>query len=178
MVPLRVIISSLQKFAQQGFSLISHHCVNRRIDSSFKEQRTKFKDISQEVPFVCTRADIWSAKNRSFFGVTAYYYISCKYVWKKVSRISLHEISQLHSYDRVTDLLCSTFGSTHTEFDLTQNKIVATITNNRSNFVTLLKCMALTANIYASYLKKLIREQESDEECNTKFSLDEICSFH
>lgn len=72
-----------------------------------------------------------------------------------------------HSYDRITDLL----HSIHTEFGLTHSKIVATITDNGSNFIKSFKMYGVVqerlhiAEEGCNEYNKSDTETDSDSEC-------------
>ena len=83
----------------------------------------------ENVNFVCTTADIWSAKKRSFLGTTCHW-IDDNFERKSVT-LACRRFRSPHNYIRIKDLL----NEINMEFSLNSTKIVATITDNGSNFV-------------------------------------------
>ena len=80
MIPLRTVenpyfISLFDKLNifKQGLTRMSRRSLGNRINSLFETQNLLIKQELQEIPFVCTTADIWSGKKRSFLGVTAHF---------------------------------------------------------------------------------------------------------
>ncbi|XP_076295239.1 uncharacterized protein LOC143216244 [Lasioglossum baleicum] len=108
---------------------ISRRTIGRRINKLYDETRDKIKTDLGNVEYVCTTADIWSGKHRSFLGVTVHW-ITENYE-RKSAALGCRRFRGTHSYDRIKHLLhCM-----HREFDLDAEKIVATVTDNASNFV-------------------------------------------
>lgn len=79
--------------------------------------------------YVCTTADVWSTTKRSFFGLTSHWidkdYNRCS------AALACKRFTGSHTYDRVAEML----QEIHNKFNLTNEKLVATVTDNGSNFV-------------------------------------------
>lgn len=107
---------------------ISRRTLGRTINKIYTDSVCDIKNQLNAVPFVCTTADIWSGRRRTFFGVTAHW-ISPDYE-RKSAALACRRFAGVHSFNKITDLL----HSIHSEFGLSSGKIVATITNNGSTF--------------------------------------------
>ncbi|XP_025073302.1 uncharacterized protein LOC112552391 [Pogonomyrmex barbatus] len=80
------------------------------------------KDIKNEISnakYVCTTADIWNYAQKR---------ISKKY--SKEFRMPL-PINDSHTHDRIMNIL----NKIHSKFEITSEKLIATVTDNGSNFV-------------------------------------------
>lgn len=140
MIPLRAIedpyflnIFADLKLSNIGLKIISRRTLGRRIKDYYTNEIAEIKSKLYETNYVCTTVDIWSGRKRSFLGVTAHW------ITKDLCRISMalacRRFKGTHSYDRISELV----QEINSEFDLTINKIVATITDNGSNFVKAFK---------------------------------------
>lgn len=114
--------------------------------------KTKFVDVS----FFCTTVDIWSSKSRSFLGVT------CHWVGDNLDRksatIACRRLSGAHTYDKVAEML----ENIHMAFGLSSNKLVATVTDNGSNFVKAFKTLGIQINTF-NVMEQTIEEQTETE---------------
>nr|XP_044250968.1 uncharacterized protein LOC108054111 [Drosophila takahashii] len=85
------------------------------------------------VKFVCTTADIWSTKKRSFFGYT------CHWLDNNFQRHSValacSRMAGSHTFHRVAEFV----QRINDDFHLSNEQIVCTITDNGSNFVKAFK---------------------------------------
>lgn len=106
---------------------MSRRTLGRRINCGFQNYCTSVKQELQQVRFFCTTADIWSGKKRSFLGVTVHFINeNCE---RKSTALACRRFRNIHSYDRIAELLCQIY----TDFEKEENQIVATITDNGSN---------------------------------------------
>ncbi|XP_076279983.1 uncharacterized protein LOC143208919 [Lasioglossum baleicum] len=139
MIPLKTVedIYFRRMLKNQGISEsvygISRRTLGRAIGAYHVKVNNQIAEELKTVPFVCTTADIWSAQRRSFFGVTVHW-ISSDYK-RKSAALACRRFPGVHSFDRITDML----SSIHAEFGLTRDKIVATVTDNATNFVKAFK---------------------------------------
>ncbi|XP_011875029.1 PREDICTED: uncharacterized protein LOC105565991 [Vollenhovia emeryi] len=116
-----------------GLKIMSRRTLGRRIKNYYTSEIANIKSILHETDYVCTTVDIWSGRKRSFIGVTAHW------ITKDLCRMSIalacRRFRGTHSYDRISELV----QEINSEFNLTVNKIVATVTDNGSNFVKAFK---------------------------------------
>ncbi|UYV68193.1 hypothetical protein LAZ67_5003332 [Cordylochernes scorpioides] len=140
MIPLRAVedpyfskIFTDLEISEMGLTLMSRRSLGRRIENHYETQVAKIKSKLKEASYVCTEIDIWSSKKRSFIGVTAHW------ITNDLRRVSVALACQrfkgVHSYNRLSDII----QEINDHFDLNTNKIVASVTDNGSNFVKTFK---------------------------------------
>lgn len=116
-------------FDGMGLHVMHRTTAVKKIEDFFLDNTARVKSDLEKASYVCTTADIWSAKHRSFLGVTGHWinedFERCS------AALACHRFSGIHSYDRITELL----EDIHLQFNLRNDKLVATITDNGSNFV-------------------------------------------
>lgn len=83
----------------------------------------------QKVTIVCTTADLWTAHNRSFFGMTCHW-IEEETMKRKSAALACARVKGRHTYD----VLAAKISEIHAEYTV-QHKVRATVTDNGSNFV-------------------------------------------
>ena len=83
--------------------------------------------------FVCTTADIWSARHRSFFGITAHW-IDKETLVRKSAALGCLRFRGKHTYDAIAAIL----EQVNLKFGIT-GKVVLTVTDNGSNFIKAFK---------------------------------------
>ncbi|XP_063534931.1 uncharacterized protein LOC134744914 [Cydia strobilella] len=126
---------------RSGLSVMSRRSLGRHIQDSHQRMLTDIKkQLQHETKEVCTTADIWSAKKRSFLGVTCHWIDSN--LQRKSLTLACRRFSGTHSFNRIALLL----ENIHTEFNLDCQKVLATVTDNGSNFVKAFKEYGLKEN--------------------------------
>lgn len=122
-----------QIFDGMDLKVISRRTAMRRITDLNTKTMEIIKCKLLDVQYCCTTADIWSAKKRSFLGVT------CHWIGNDLSRhsaaLACKRFAGVHSYDRIAELL----ENIHLSFGLKEDKIMATVTDNGSNFLKAFK---------------------------------------
>ncbi|KYN27538.1 hypothetical protein ALC57_03077 [Trachymyrmex cornetzi] len=81
----------------------------------------------EKQPWVCTTADIWSANNKSYLGITCHY-INENYQ-RKSYMLACKRIMFAHTHSVIANALYEV----HKEYNL-KLKVVGTITDNAANF--------------------------------------------
>uniref|UniRef100_A0A3Q3MSV0 BED-type domain-containing protein n=1 Tax=Labrus bergylta TaxID=56723 RepID=A0A3Q3MSV0_9LABR len=84
--------------------------------------------------YVSTTADIWSANNKSFMGVTVHW-IDADALTRKKAAIACKRFRGRHTYDAITTELEDIFS----QYGLTNDKVTACVTDNGSDFVKAFK---------------------------------------
>ncbi|CAI5662784.1 unnamed protein product [Oreochromis niloticus] len=87
------------------------------------------KAALNEIDFVSTTADIWTANNRSYMGVTLHWISRTTLERHKVA-LGCRRICGRHTYD----VIGTEIENIHSSYGLL-NKVVATVTDNGSNFI-------------------------------------------
>ncbi|KAM7285269.1 uncharacterized protein ISCGN_032223, partial [Ixodes scapularis] len=112
-----------------GTSVMSRRSLGRRID----EEWEKFLDDAREKlsgqSYVATTADIWSTHHRSFMGVTVHW-IDADTLSRGSLALACRRFPGSHTYDRIAEML----EDIRQSFDISREKVVATVTDNASNF--------------------------------------------
>ncbi|EFN74390.1 hypothetical protein EAG_08651, partial [Camponotus floridanus] len=100
----------------------------------YKDKIKNIKDKISNAKYVCTTADIWSSHSRRFIGVTAHWIDEQSF--KRMSyAIACKRFSGSHTHDRIAIIL----NEIHSKYEITNEKLVATVTDNGSNFVKAFK---------------------------------------
>ncbi|KAL5232990.1 hypothetical protein ACI65C_000400 [Semiaphis heraclei] len=141
MVPLRCVedphfikIFDTLNISNSGLHILSRRSLCRKIDTYYEKNKIELNENLKDAQFVCTTVDIWSGKKRSFLGVTCHWISSTDL--KRVSKaLACRRFKGSHTYDRISDLI----NEIHLEFNLNPSKIIATVTDNGSNFVKAFK---------------------------------------
>ncbi|XP_040063760.1 uncharacterized protein LOC115330107, partial [Ixodes scapularis] len=112
-----------------GASVMSRRSLGRRID----EEWEKFLDDAREKlsgqSYVATTADIWSTHHRSFMVVTVHW-IDADTLSRRSLALACRRFPGSHTYDRIAEML----EDIRQSFDISREKVVATVTDNASNF--------------------------------------------
>ncbi len=103
------------------------------MEKEFAVMERNLKAALNEVDFVSTTADIWTANNRSYMGVTLHW-ISKSTLERNKAALACRRIRGRHTYD----VIGAEIENIHSSYGLL-NKVVATVTDNGSNFVKAFK---------------------------------------
>ncbi len=101
----------------------------QRIEREFASMKQSLTSKLMDVDSVCTTADIWSAQNRSFFGVTCHW-IDRGTLERHSAALACARLKGRHTFDVVATKL----NEIHAEYKI-QSKVRSTVTDNGSNFV-------------------------------------------
>lgn len=103
------------------------------LEKEYAEMERNLKAALNEVDFVSTTADIWTANNRSYMGVTLHW-ISRSTLERNKAALACRRIRGRHTYD----VIGAEIENIHSSYGLL-SKVVATVTDNGSNFVKAFK---------------------------------------
>lgn len=81
-----------------------------------------------EIKYVSTTADIWSSRNKSYMGITAHY-ISEDFSRKSFA-LCVRRFKGSHTFEKIAAII----SRVHDEYQLKHAQVVATVTDNASNF--------------------------------------------
>ncbi|XP_077270691.1 uncharacterized protein LOC143901934 [Temnothorax americanus] len=109
---------------------MTRYTVGKRVNDLHNKQVSEVRKTMNSARYVCTTADIWTGSNRRFLGVTAHW-IDEKTLDRKSAALACRRFPGTHSFDNIAEML----EGIHTTFGLTCDKIIATVTDNGSNFV-------------------------------------------
>ena len=140
----------LVKGLQPNRTVISRPTVMKRITEKAKTIRSNVKTAMVEVQYVSTTTDCWSARRRSFIGVTAHWIDD---VTLERAALACKRLKGRHTYD----VLAEKLEDIRSEYDI-QAKITMTTTDSGSNFIKALSVFGNTNNV----------KQESEQTENEK----------
>lgn len=137
MLPVSVVekktFKKLIECANPKLKLMSRPTATSLVNTTYSSMIDKLKMELSDCEFVCTTADVWSTKHRSFFGYTCHWLDDS--LQRKSVALACKRFFGSHTFDRIHDAIIEI----HTTYGLTLNKIVATVTDNGSNFVKAFK---------------------------------------
>lgn len=150
-VPFRVVedkwLSEIFKrlnIERYALKVPSRRALVRCIETKYYDQKFNIKNLLKNAEYVCTTADVWSGKRRSFLGVTVHW-IKENYE-RESAALACKRFKSSHSFDRIA----SELQLIHSNYGLNQTKIVATVTDNGSNFVKAFKEFGVDTKFIAS----------------------------
>ena len=102
--------------------------VAKQLEERFEVRKQELKEKLANVAWVCTTADCWTSRRRSFLGVTVHG-IEKDTLQRKGGCIALRVLSGRHTYDKLAKVL----ESINNEFNIGE-KICFTFTDSGANF--------------------------------------------
>ncbi|RXN39153.1 transposase [Labeo rohita] len=94
--------------------------MSRKIDSATSKMKERLKNEMKKVPYIATTTDCWTARRRSFIGVTA----------RRSAALACRQLRGSHTFDALAAVLTDI----HAEYEISL-KVVRTTTDNGSNFI-------------------------------------------
>ena len=152
-------ISSAQVPDRQSFT--------QHLDKAYDEMERKVKESLENIDSASTTADVWTAHNRSYFGMTVHW-IDPVSLNRCKAAICCTRIVGRHTYD----VLAAKIEQMHRTYGL-NGKVTATVTDNGSNFVKAFSNFSSLV-VYCSSVSSLpssdIQDNENDlNEAETTF---------
>ncbi|KRT84000.1 hypothetical protein AMK59_1425 [Oryctes borbonicus] len=165
MSPLSVLEdkSFLDIFQGMDLKVIGRKCSAKKIELLYVEHVENLKKDIQIQKYICTTSDIWSARRRSFIGVTCHW-IDGDFKRKSYA-LSCQRFKGRCDYRRIAEVL----QTVHTKFELDDEKVIATIGNNGFNFV---KSFKIFGNIEETVRDKIVSnysDTSEDDESSTEY---------
>uniref|UniRef100_A0A3P9KPW1 HAT C-terminal dimerisation domain-containing protein n=1 Tax=Oryzias latipes TaxID=8090 RepID=A0A3P9KPW1_ORYLA len=139
MLPLSTVdSSSFRRIIDKIPSNNNVHLPHRKsftsyLENEYKKMKAALKLVLDDVQFVSTTADIWTANNRSYMGVTIHWFNQDTLERHKAA-LACKRVRGRHTFD----VIAAELEQIHSSFGLL-NKVVATVTDNASNFVKAFK---------------------------------------
>ncbi|KAL0159066.1 hypothetical protein M9458_047142, partial [Cirrhinus mrigala] len=106
----------------------------KELDRNYTAIEIELKNTIDEQQYVSTTADIWTAHNKSFLGVTVHW-IDSETLQRNKAAIACRRFRGRHTYDAIASELEDIFS----QYGLTAEKVTACVTDNGSNFVKAFK---------------------------------------
>ena len=161
MMPLSTVESPafrklISSFSSGEVSMPDRKSFTSHLDKIFASMEQMVKNILDTTTFVCTTADVWTAHNRSFFGMTVHW-IDANTLQRCKAAIACERLVGRHTYD----VLASRIESIHRSYNLI-GKVTATVTDNGSNFVKAFKSFSVTDSTSTS--TEVVQEDFSPED--------------
>ncbi|XP_029581019.1 uncharacterized protein LOC115169493 [Salmo trutta] len=100
---------------------------------AYSKMKEELKEKLDSVQSVCTTADIWSAHNRSYIGMTCHW-IEKNELERKSAALACARIRGSHTFETIA----AKIHEIHLAYNI-ENKLQATVTDNGSNFVKVFK---------------------------------------
>ena len=107
-----------------------------------KNNLNDLKEKLSTITFVCTTADCWTARRRSFMGITVHW-IEPETLQRSGACLGIRQITGSHTYD----VLAKTIESVGEEFGIL-DKISRCVTDSGSNFMKAFKHFSRMMSIY------------------------------
>jgi hypothetical protein len=109
--------------------LITRKTIISRLEKMHMNMKTRLLGTLEKVQNVCTTADMWSANNHSYFGMTVHW-LDMDTLLRKSAALACTRVTGKHTFD----VIAAKIYEIHSQYHIT-NKVVTTITDNGSNFV-------------------------------------------
>ncbi|XP_071577520.1 uncharacterized protein [Temnothorax nylanderi] len=136
----RQIFDSFQiKHGDKPLKHLNQNTLKKKIDIIYNQQIKILKNYLKNVKYVCTTADVWTAPDRRIIGVTAHWLCE-KTLKRKSAALACKRIEGTHT----AEVIATELARIHALYGLNNEKIVATVTDNGSNFIKAFKIFGLT----------------------------------
>lgn len=112
-----------------GKTVMCRKTLVQNIENEFAVMKNSLTETLMNVSNVCTTADLWTAHNRSFLGMTCHW-IEENTLERRSAALACARIKGRHTFD----VLAAKISEIHAEYKL-QHKVRATVTDNGNNFV-------------------------------------------
>lgn len=103
---------------------MSANTLKTRINNMYRDEMKKLKQDLAPIEWVCTTADIWSNRQRSFLGATVHW-INPKTLERESRVLCCRRFKSPHDNQRIAEILINI----HTEF-LIDTKTIGVVTDN------------------------------------------------
>lgn len=154
--------------------MMSRRTLKSRIDHLFESMKSQLIERFSKTDYIAITADIWSSKHRSFMGITAHWIDPVTFK-RHVATLSCDRFTFPHTNDRIAEhlqIMCHSY-----EID---EKIIATTTDNASNFVKAFREFGVTFDddFYANTESNDLNEEINYIEMDVALSSRVKCGSH
>ena len=129
----RKIISKIPMPGNKPGEVSDRKTFSRYLDKAYCDMEKELKSTFDGLEYVSTTADLWTANNKSFMGMTVHW-IEPSTLTRKKAGIACRRVRGRHTYN----VCASEIEQIHTSYGLS-GKVTATVTDNGSNFVKAFK---------------------------------------
>lgn len=125
-----------------SYHIISANTVKSRVYDLYTLEMKKLRKELQSVEYICSTADIWSTKHKSYLGVTIHW-IDETNLKRKSRALCCRRFKYPHDNERVAEIL----DSINKEF-MIDMKVFGTVTDNATNFAAAFKNFGCAVSEY------------------------------
>ncbi len=160
----------IQRLTGGRFAPRCRQTVTTQLEEKFACKKRQLIDKLKTVDSVCTTADGWTSRRRSFLGVTVHW-LDPESLERKGGCLAIRQLSGRHTYD----ILAKTLESINTEFDIA-HKTCYTVTDSGANFVKAFRHFASVTEEVQEEAEAEVQqhENENDVEDETEIEFTEI----
>ena len=151
--------SMVQDLSGGACKSITRKTFQSRLDDQFESASLEIKQELSKADYVCTTADIWSNRKRSFLGITAHV-IDGGTLARKSWAISCERFPGTHSFDAIAERL----QNNHEKYALDVTKLTKTVTDNATNFAKAFREFGLKEALTEDGEEVSIEEEEDDDD--------------
>jgi len=146
---------SLVTDLQPKGTVMSRTTVRRKLHNATMLMKEKVKEAMRATSYIATTTDCWSARRRSFIGITAHWLDPSSFK-RHSAALACRQLKGSHTFD----VLAGALNDIHLEYEI-REKIVRTTTDNGSNFIKAFRVFGEDVNNNAA---AAAAEDTADEE--------------
>lgn len=140
-----------------GLKLVNHQSLGHLLSDDYITQGLAIKQELMSIEYICTTVDLWSDYKQCFLGVTIHW-IEPDNLQRKSIALACRKFTGARSNESIGDLVQEIYSV----YGIENSKIVATVTDNGSNFINAFK----TFNIHTSNTKKEAYCEDNVNDCS------------
>ncbi|KAF7648292.1 hypothetical protein LDENG_00159160 [Lucifuga dentata] len=121
----------------EGLKSMDRLTLFTKVDQGFSKMREALMAKLNNIQYVCTTADIWTANSRSFFGMTCHWIDTCT-LERKSAALGFARLQGRITYDTIAGRI----HDVHVAYNI-ESKVQTTVTDNASPFISVFKEFAV-----------------------------------
>lgn len=149
---------SLMQHIHPNYTVMSRTTLRDRIEKKTVQMKAKVKNAMQNIKYISTTTDCWTAHRQSFIGVTAHW-IEPESLERCSVALACRRMKGSHTYD----VLAEALNDIHMEYNI-REKIVRTTTDNASNFIKAFRVYGCDEESAADGGCEDVNDSEKEEE--------------